>query len=79
MMKLPLRVQWRDFFYKKGVNMTPADIGWIISFIFWLIMVILWSIAVAKKDSLLQILFLCIEIIALGFMWIFKGFINGWW
>ena len=59
--------------------MTPADIGWIVSFIFWLIMVILWSIALAKKDSLLQIMFLCIEITALGFMWIFKGFINGWW
>ena len=59
--------------------MTPADIGWLISWIVWLIMVILWGIAIKNKNNLLSVLFLSMEITALGFMWLFRGFMNGWW
>ena len=59
--------------------MTPAYIGWLISWIVWLIMVILWGISIKNKDNLLSILFLSMEITALGFMWLFRGFITGWW
>ena len=59
--------------------MTPADIAWIISFIFWLIFTILNFVANKHQMTELAYFTLILEIICVGFMWIFAGFTHNWW
>ena len=59
--------------------MEPAVIGWIISVVVWFINFILSVIARRVGDEISSNYFNSIEIMALGFMWIFVGFNYGWW
>lgn len=59
--------------------MEPAVIGWIISVVVWFINFILSVIARRVGDEISNNFFNSIEIMALGFMWIFVGFNHGWW
>jgi hypothetical protein len=59
--------------------MKPAEIGELISIIIWLIYFILSIVANKKGDEVNANFFNSIELMALGFMWIFIGFNHGWW
>lgn len=59
--------------------MTPANIAWTISFILWLIFVILNFIANRYQDTAFAEFTLILELVCLGFMWVFTGFTHGWW
>jgi hypothetical protein len=59
--------------------MKPAEIGEIISIIVWFINFILRIIAKKIGDEVNANFFNSIELMALGFMWIFIGFNHGWW
>ena len=59
--------------------MEPAVIGWIISVVVWFINFILSVIARRVGDEISSNYFNSIELMALGFMWIFVGFNYGWW
>lgn len=59
--------------------MKPAEIGQIVSMVIWLINFILSIIARREGDEVNANFFNLIELMALGFMWIFFGFNHGWW
>ena len=59
--------------------MKPAEIGQLISIIVWLINFIFSIIATKEGDEVNANYFNSMELMALGFMWIFIGFNNGWW
>ncbi len=59
--------------------MKPAEIGQQISMLIWLINFILSLVVHSKGDEISANFFTSIEVMALGFMWIFIGFNHGWW
>ena len=59
--------------------MKPAEIGQLISIIIWFISLLLSRIAYKDGNETDSNFFYLIELVALGFMWIFIGFNHGWW
>lgn len=59
--------------------MKPADIGWLICLILWFFNFVMVQLTRKEEDYSESNFFLILEIVFLGFMWIFFGFSNGWW
>lgn len=59
--------------------MTPAQIGWTISIILWLVFAILNRIASKKGETEIALFSLILELVCLGFIWIFCGLSSNWW
>ena len=59
--------------------MTPANIGWTISIILWLVFIILNYTAHKNGETELELFSLILELVCLGFAWIFLGFSYNWW
>ena len=57
--------------------MNNADIAWTICFIFWFICFILEK--KLKDDIVMSTSLLVLELIFLGFGWIFIGLSHNWW
>ena len=61
--------------------MKPADIGYIVCFILWLFnfLMVQWTRKSDDFNHSESNFFLILEIICLGFMWIFFGLSKNWW
>ena len=59
--------------------MTPAEIGKIITLILWFFNFIMVRIARKADDQIEANFFLSLEIMSLGFMWLFFGMSENWW
>ena len=59
--------------------MTPVLIGEIIVFVLWIFnfLMVQWTRKIGDFNE--SNFFLSLEIMCLGFMWIFVGFGRGWW
>ncbi len=59
--------------------MTPANIGWTISIILWLVFITLNYAANKIGATEVELFSLILELVCLGFSWIFLGFNYNWW